>query len=192
MTALPDWMMLPPSGLTAAAYDELPEDICRRIEVVDGAIVVNASPRRAHQIMARRLANAIEVVCGGQYAVTTDVDLRLRDVPLLNRRPDIVVYDAGLPDDEILRPQHCLLVIEVMSRGSVTMDQKDKPAEYAGAGIPHYWRVERDEEGEQAPMVFRYRLDPTTSGYASAGVSTGELDVSDPFQLSANLRGLDR
>lgn len=45
-------------------------------------------------------------------AVSTDVDLRLRDIPLLNRRPDAVVYDASLPDDAVLRPEHCVLVVE--------------------------------------------------------------------------------
>jgi D-3-phosphoglycerate dehydrogenase len=41
---------------------------------------------------------------------------------LLNRRPDAVIYDASLPDDAVLRPQHCTLVVEVMSPGSVTAD----------------------------------------------------------------------
>jgi hypothetical protein len=63
----------------------------------------------------------------------TDVDLRLRDIRLLNRRPDAVIYDAALPDDEVLRPQYCTLVVEVMSPGSVTAGQTDKPAEYAAA-----------------------------------------------------------
>ena len=40
MTALPDWMDLPPSGLSAAEYEALPENISRRIEIVDGAIIV--------------------------------------------------------------------------------------------------------------------------------------------------------
>jgi Putative restriction endonuclease len=31
-----------------------------------------------------------------------------------------------------------------MSPGSVTTDQTDKPAEYAAAGIRHYWRLEND------------------------------------------------
>jgi Uma2 family endonuclease len=74
-------------------------------------------------------------VASKRFAVATAVDLRLRDVPLLNRRPDIVVYDASVPDDAVLRPQHCLLVVEVMSPDSVTADQADKPAEYAAAGI---------------------------------------------------------
>jgi hypothetical protein len=45
-TALPGWMDLP-DGLSAAEYEALPEDICRRIEIVDGAIIVNAAPPRA-------------------------------------------------------------------------------------------------------------------------------------------------
>ena len=104
MTALPDWMNLPPSGLSAEDYEALPENICRRIEIVDGAIIVSAAPRRLHQDIARRLANALEAACRPGLAVSTDVDLRLRDVPLLNRRPDAVVYDASLADDAVLRP----------------------------------------------------------------------------------------
>jgi Uma2 family endonuclease len=89
--------------------------------------------------------------------VATSIDLRLRDVPLLNRRPDVVVYDASVPDDDALRPEHCLLVVEVMSPGSVTTDQHDKPAEYAAAGITHFWREEHGGTGRQTLTVFRYR-----------------------------------
>jgi Uma2 family endonuclease len=187
VTALPDWMVSHPDGLTTADYDALPEDICRRIEIVDGAIIVSPSPRRSHQIVARRLANALEATVDSNLAVTTDVDLRLRDVPLLNRRPDIVVYDASVPGDEVLRPQHCVLVVEVMSPGSVTTDRVDKPAEYAMVGIEHYWRV---EETDRSLTVFRYRLDPTTHVYASAGVDTGTMTVTDPVKLTVDLADL--
>ncbi|CAM3506690.1 Uma2 family endonuclease [Kibdelosporangium persicum] len=187
MTALPDWMVLPPEGLTAERYEALPEDVCRRVEIVDGAIVVNAAPRRLHQLIARRLANVLEESCGTGLAVATDVDLRLRDIPLLNRRPDIVVYDSTLPDDALLRPQHCHLVVEVMSPGSVTTDQTDKPAEYATAGIEHFWRVENVHEDAAKLAVFRYRLDPTTGSYASAGVSTGTMVVDHPVTVTIDL-----
>jgi Uma2 family endonuclease len=189
MTALPDWMDLPPGGLSAEDYEALPPDICRRIEVVDGAIIVSAAPRRLHQDIARRLANAMEAACGPDLAVSTDVDLRLRDVPLLNRRPDAVVYDASLPDDEVLRPPHCVLAVEVMSPGSVTTDQTDKPAEYATAGIANYWRVEHDP-AKGSLSVFCYRLDPTTGTYASSGVHSGELAVTEPFGMVLDLATL--
>ena len=187
-TALPGWMDLP-DGLSAAEYAALPEDICRRIEIVDGAIIVNAAPRRLHQDICRRLANALETACGPALAVSTDVDLRLRDIPLLNRRPDAVIYDASVPDDALLRPQDCVLVVEVMSPGSVTADQTDKPAEYAASRIPHYWRVEHDAT-EQALSVFCYRLDPTTGTYASAGVHTGKMTVTEPVTITIDLTTL--
>jgi Uma2 family endonuclease len=188
MTAWPDWMDLL-DGLSVAEYEALPEEVCRRIEVVDGAIIVSAAPRRLHQVIGRRLANTLEAACGTGLAVATDVDLRLRDVPLLNRRPDIVVYDASLPDDAVLRPQHCTLVVEVMSPGSVTTDQTDKPAEYAAAGIRHYWRVELDP-AESVLSVFSYRLDPTTGTYASAGLHSGKMTVADPLSLTIDLTTL--
>lgn len=190
MTALPDWMVSHPEGLTVADYDALPEEISRRIEIIDGAIVVNAAPRRAHQVIARRLANALDAVASKRLAVATDVDLRLRDVPLLNRRPDVVVFDASLPDDAVLRPEHCLLVVEVMSPGSVTADQADKPAEYARAGIEHFWRIENVDDTEHGLTVFRYRLDPTTRIYASAGVDTGTMVVTDPVTMTVVLADL--
>jgi Uma2 family endonuclease len=178
-----------PDGLSAADYEALPEDICRRIEIVDGAIIVNAAPRRLHQDICRRLANALEAACGATLTVSTDVDLRLRDIPLLNRRPDAVIYDASLPDDEVLRPQHCVLVVEVMSPGSVTADQTDKPAEYAASRIPHYWRVEHDS-AEQSLSVFCYRLDPTTGTYASAGIHSGKMIVTEPVTITIDLSTL--
>jgi Uma2 family endonuclease len=190
MTALPEWMVLPPEGLTAERYEALPEDVSRRVEIVDGAIVVNAAPRRLHQLIARRLANILDETCGPALAVATDVDLRLRDVPLLNRRPDIVVYDSALPDEAILRPPHCHLVVEVMSPGSITTDQTDKPAEYAAAGIEHFWRVENGNDEAPKLAVFRYRLDPTTGTYASSGVSTGTMVITDPFAVTVDLGDL--
>jgi len=135
------------------------------------------------------LANVLEAACGPAFAVSTNVDLRLRDIPLLNRRLDAVMYDASLPDDVVLRPQHCALVVEVMSPGSVTTDQTDKPAEYAAARIPHYWRIEHDP-AERVLSVFCYRLDPTTGIYTSAGVHTGKMTVTEPVTITIDLTAL--
>ncbi|MFI7676805.1 Uma2 family endonuclease [Actinophytocola sp. NPDC049390] len=187
MTALPDWMVRSGEGLTVADYEALPEEVCRQIEIVDGAVVVSPSPRRAHQHIAHNLVTALKETAGPGYTAVGDVDLRLRDVPLLNRRPDVVVYDAALPDDEPLRPEHCLLVIEIMSEGSVTTDQIDKPGEYAASGIQHFWRVEYDD---QVISVFRYQLDPTTRTYGLAGLDKGKLVIADPVELELDLETL--
>jgi hypothetical protein len=65
----------------------------------------------------------------------------------------------------------------------------DKPAEYAASRIPHYWRVEHDL-AEQTLSVFCYRLDPTTGTYASAGVHTGKMTVTEPVPITIDLSTL--
>ncbi len=82
------------------------------------------------------------------------------------------------------------LVIEVMSPGSITADQVDKPAEYAAAGIPHFWRVENTTDDVRGLTVFCYRLDPTTRTYASAGAHKGKFAVSDPLDFAVDLADL--
>ncbi len=83
-----------------------------------------------------------------------------------------------------------MLVVEVMSPGSVTADQIDKPAEYAAAGIEHFWRVENMDNAELGLTVFRYRRDPTTRIYVSAGIDTGTMTVTDPVKLTVVLADL--
>ncbi|MBB4910265.1 Uma2 family endonuclease [Actinophytocola algeriensis] len=191
MTALPDWMVRSGEGLTVADYEALPEEVSRQIEILDGTVKVSPSPSRAHQRITRRLANALEnafeAADPNGLAVDFDVDLRLRDVPLLLRRPDVVVFDASLPGDEVLRPDHCLLVVEVMSPGSTTADRMDKPTEYAASGIEHFWRVEHDD---QVINVFRYQLDPMTRTYALVGLDKGKLVINDPVELVLDLETL--
>lgn len=187
MTALPDWMVRSGEGLTVADYEALPEDVSRQIEILDGTVKVSPAPSREHQRVTRRLANVLEAAVSDELAVEIDVDLRLRDVPLLLRRPDIVVFDASLPNTEPLRPDHCLLLVEVMSPGSVTTDRMDKPTEYAASGIKHFWRVEIDDP---AISVFRYQLDPSTRTYGLAGLDKGKLMISDPVELDLDLETL--
>lgn len=187
MTALPDWMVRSGEGLTVADYEALPEEVSRQIEILDGTVKVSPSPSRAHQRVARRLANALEAAISDNFAVETDVDLRLRDVPLLLRRPDVVVFDASLPDGEALRPDHCLLVVEVMSPGSVTADRMDKPVEYAASSIEHFWRVEIEDA---VINVFRYQLDPATRTYTAVGLDKAKLVINDPVELELDLETL--
>lgn len=190
MPELPDWMLLPPEGLSAADYEALPVEVGSRIEIVDGAIVVPPAPQRPHQRIARKLANALESPAHPEFDVATGIDLRLRDVPLLIRRPDVVVYDSALPDSAALCPEHCLLVVEVTSPGSVTADLTGKPAEYAAAGVEHFWRFECDLREDRRPTAFRYRLDPTTRTYTPAGVDTDRLVTSTPLELNIDFGAL--
>jgi Uma2 family endonuclease len=189
VTALEDWIDRHPDGLTVEDYEALPEEVSRRIEIVDGAVVVSPSPHRDHQDAAVELRNVLKAAGKPDYRASVDLDLRLRDVPLLNRRPDVAVYDPKLRRDQVLRAQHCLLVVEVMSPGSVSTDQFTKPGEYAGAGIRHFWRLELLDA---SPVLYRYRLDPGVGArtYVLVGKDTGLVTVTDPLRLTIDLDDL--
>jgi Uma2 family endonuclease len=205
MTALPgdDWLYAikpQPELVTAEMYQRVPEEISRAIEIVDGYIVYCEAPSPQHQIAARRLANMIENAArtatrraGGCLTVNTGVDLRLRDIPLLNRRPDVVLYRC-LDDGERLRADHAQLVVEIVSPTSQTTDEVDKLGEYARAGIPHYWIVRLDATG--VSIIERYRLDQATSQYKHVSThmkdEAGSLPaLTNPIPLSIDWTELE-
>jgi Uma2 family endonuclease len=60
------------------------------------------------------------------------------------RIPDVALWARPQPDGVWLSTDDLLLVVEIVSRGSQTIDQVTKVDEYAAAGIPQYWTVARD------------------------------------------------
>lgn len=108
----PDWMHQP---ITAAEYDSLPEELCADIEIVDGMVVMSPSATPRHNRIARLLANALDTASPAEWFADSDFDVRLQDIPLTNRCPDIVVYQADKIDARPMRPQYILLVVEVVS-----------------------------------------------------------------------------
>jgi Uma2 family endonuclease len=189
-----------PARMTAEEYEALPEEICRAIEIVDGYVVYSEAPTPAHQTAGRRLANLIErdaraaMTRGhGCLTVNSDVDLRLRDVPLVNRRPDVVLYQC-LEPRERLSAAHVLLVVEIVSPGSETTDSVDKLGEYAKAGIPHYWIARLDDTG--LSVIERYQLDRAAGQYKHLGTFMrdepgGVPSISNPIPISIDWQDLE-
>src|SRR5215467_6669032 len=136
----PAWMH---AQISAEQYDSWSEEQCAGIEIVDGMVVVSPSASKRHNRLARILANALDAAAGPDWNADTDFDVRLQDVPLTNRRPDVVVYRADTIDISPTPPEHVLLVVEIVSPGSETTDRVVKVGQYAKAGIAFYWRVEQ-------------------------------------------------
>ncbi|WP_067461477.1 Uma2 family endonuclease [Actinomadura macra] len=199
MTALPagSWLAAlraQPERVTAEEYEALSEDISKLIEIVDGYVVFCEAQTRDHQRAGRRLANLLEYHARAAMSrghdcveVDIDVDLRLRDVPLCNRRPDVILYRClDREGKERLRAEHALLVVEIVSPGSETVDTADKLGEYAKAGIPHYWVVRLDGTG--VSMIERYRLDPGAMLYKHLGTlmkdeAGGPPEITNPLPM---------
>ncbi|MFJ9081802.1 Uma2 family endonuclease [Streptomyces sp. NPDC102384] len=178
----PDWMHTP---ISAEQYDSWTEEQCAGIEVVDGMVVVSPSASKRHNRLARILANALDAAAGADWNADTDFDVRLQDVPLTNRRPDVTVYRADTIDVTPTRPEHVLLVVEVVSPGSETTDRIVKVDQYAKAGIPFYWRIEQAVTG--LPIVYTYVLDPASKAYRDGDVFTGTVKATAPFELTVDL-----
>ncbi|WP_181700520.1 Uma2 family endonuclease [Nocardia sp. GTS18] len=178
----PAWMH---EQITAEVYDSWSEEQCAGIEIVDGMVVVSPSASKRHNRLARVLANALDAAAGDDWNADTDFDVRLQDVPLTNRRPDVVVYRAETIDVNPTRPEHVLLVVEVVSPGSETTDRVVKVDQYAKAGIAFYWRIEQAANG--IPLIYTYILDPATRTYRTGEMYTGTVKSSVPFPVEIDL-----
>ncbi|SEN56137.1 Putative restriction endonuclease [Actinacidiphila rubida] len=115
----PAWMH---EHVTAEQYDSWSEEQCAGIEIVDGMVVVSPSASKRRNRLARILANALDSAAGREWNADTDFDVRLQDVPLSNRRPDVVVHRADAIDVTPTRPEHVLLVVEAAAPFPVEVD----------------------------------------------------------------------
>jgi len=115
----------------------------RRFEIVDGALVVSPPAVPRHELVVAEMIGALHPAVPAGFHVIAAAGIvmsrsfHVTDVTVLSRR----AFDSnsGLVD-----PANVLVAVEIESPSSVTMDRVTKPAQYAAAGVPHYWRVETD------------------------------------------------
>ena len=166
-------------GWTVDDLDELPEDL--RYELVDGGLLMSPSPAVAHGYAQVELAAVLRAAAGPDHVVVGETGLRFDRRN--ERRPDLAVVGRTALRGVTLAPADVLLVVEVMSPGSISTDRVAKPAQYAAAGIPAYWRLELDD-GVLVTQV----LDGDT--YRETGRHTGAAVVEEPFRVELDVRGL--
>jgi Uma2 family endonuclease len=158
----------------------LPESV-QRFELLEGALFVNPPPAVPHQLVSRKLANALSAVATPDLEAVEAIGVRIPDNTVFI--PDVLVTfrDAALANRSgVLDAADVVLVAEIMSPGSRTMDRVTKPAVYAQAGIAAYWRVEL----QNGPIVFAYRLEE--GRYVEAGTARPGtmLVLQQPFRLA--------
>jgi Uma2 family endonuclease len=83
------------------------------------------------------------------------------------------------------RPEHVLLIAEVVSPGSETTDRVVKLDQYGKAGIAFYWRVELAATG--IAVVYTYVLDAASKRYREAEVFTATVKATAPFPVEIDL-----
>lgn len=176
----------PPQGWTVSDLDRLPDD-GNRYELIDGVVAVSPSPSFRHQRVSTRLCTRLESAApsGVTVAQAVGVVLLADQCPI----PDLVVLREPVDEWWNRYPAaQTLLVVEVVSPGTRSADRIRKPAQYAAAGIPNYWRVELD------PVhVVAYRLDDEGTYAEHARAQEGSVfEALEPFAVSFDPAALVR
>ncbi|GIH04348.1 hypothetical protein Rhe02_24150 [Rhizocola hellebori] len=154
-------------------------------DIVDAMTALSHGAPQRHRRIARLLANALEAAAGNQWYAAIGCVLRLQDDPLCDRRPDVFIYRAETIDISPTRPEHVLMVIEVISPGSETTDREIKLDQYAQAGIQFYWRVE--QAMTDVPIIYTYSLDMASDAYRDTEIFSGVVNMTVPFPATIDL-----
>lgn len=159
----------------------LPDDDRFRYELVDGALLMTPPPvLHGHAVAA--LSKVLGQAVPESWCVLADSGVRFDDRNY--RRPDVFVVARSALHKKLAAPADVLLAVEVMSPSSVSNDRVSKPAQYADAGMPHYWRVELEDQ----PVLFTYS--PDGDVYRETGRFTVDVSLTEPVELTFSLREL--
>ncbi|MCP2317335.1 Endonuclease, Uma2 family (restriction endonuclease fold) [Nocardia amikacinitolerans] len=183
---LPDWVIPPRGGYTVEAFLNL-RGLPKHTELIDAGLVF-ASPRtKWHSRVVSFLRRELDLQAPRQLRAEREMAVHLakRQMP----EPDVLVVTAEAFERE--EPSNyyfaadVILAVEVMSPGTEERDRETKPPKYARAGIPHHWRVERDEN--DSATVYAYEIRPATECYVPIGIFHDRLKVSVPFPIDIDL-----
>ncbi|WP_199515641.1 Uma2 family endonuclease [Nucisporomicrobium flavum] len=111
----------------------------------EGALSVMPPPDSEHAAIASRLLVWLALAGWPADQVLQAVGVRIAGPDGIGGQiPDLTVWAKAQPRTVWLAVTDLLLVVEIVSPGSAAMDEVIKAREYARAGIPRYWMVERD------------------------------------------------
>jgi Uma2 family endonuclease len=121
---------------------DFPDD-GNRYELVEGFLLVTPSPAPEHQVVAFRLAYALETHLrrSGLARVVTPGEIEIG--PNLHLEPDVLVLPAGIPLGTPWRAMSgWWLAAEVVSPSSKYYDREFKHDAYLAVGVGEYWVVD--------------------------------------------------
>jgi len=130
-------------------------DESHRYELVEGNLLVMPPADAEHAALITRL-----IVWLAAHGLPADMllptpGLRIAE-QTTGRIPDLLVLRDRVAARTVwIEPVDVALAVEVVSPGSQKDDRLIEPIEYARVGIPHFWRVERDNG---AVTVHMYQL----------------------------------
>lgn len=183
--------------LTVDEYVRLGEDDRYRWELQEGSLVMSPSPTPDHMLASYAICDQLKAQLPGTAVVIQDVDIDLEfgrgDQPGTSRRPDLVVVHRSAvqrvrSEGGTLRASEVLLVVEILSPGSHRTDNVVKRAEYADAGIGHYWIVDLESAEGVSMHPCRSSGESGSSGYVDDGTVFDSYTAEVPYPVTIDLR----
>lgn len=169
---------------TERDYLALPDDR-RRIELLDGGLLVSPAAGGRHQRLSSQLWHALGRAAPSWLEVLEAINVRVAPGRILI--PDLVVVANPGVDLTVWDPADVAMVVEIVSPGSIAADRAIKPQLYSAAGIEHYLRIELGNPGP-ASVVFRLQRGHYVV-VASAG-PVQPLCLTEPFPVDLDLAEL--
>lgn len=185
-----------PKLYTVAEYLALGETEPGYTELEEGRLIMVPGPSPDHNTSAFRLAMVLHQQLPPELEPILDVDVDLElappDRPGFSRRPDLIVVGNATrervrEEGGAIRASEVVLVVEIVSPGSVRTDNVIKRGEYADAGIGHYWIVDLPD-----PVSLLACHQAGAFGYVDRGAVTCVLRVTEPFAAEIDLDALRR
>lgn len=168
---------------TEAEFLALPVD--RRLELLDGALLVSPSARLRHQRLSSRLWAALDAAVPPGLEVLEAINVRVGSGKILI--PDLAVVTVPGLDLSVCDAADVVQVVEITSPGNAGVDRAVKPQLYAQAGVPHYLRIELGETGPRA-LVYRLARDHYTEVTC---VAPGQpVVLTEPIAVTLDLAAL--
>ena len=133
---------VPAGPWTVDDLDSFPEGSTTRYELVDCALLVSAEPSLQHQRVAGQVFRLLQDAAPPELEVFLPVDVRLS--PVRQIAPDVTVVRREDATGRRLE-RAPLLVVEVLSPSTRTVDLVLKRRVLEEAGVPSYWLVEPDD-----------------------------------------------
>ena len=171
-------------GLSLDDWERLSDPPGMRIELLHGQVVMNASPRPIHQIVALNLANRLKEACPPGLLVLMDVEWRHFSpdgAKVLNAlRPDLSVNREGRLRYEAAITAPPVIAVEVRSPSNTQEQIRLKRQAYLAHGLGHYADVDI-EMGPDAVTLRWYRAGAGSWQVVAQAQGTEYLEVDEPF-----------
>ncbi|MEV6299811.1 Uma2 family endonuclease [Actinoplanes sp. NPDC051861] len=148
-----------------------------RYEIVDGSLHVTPPMDEAHDSLVEAVVGTLRAAAPPGWWVCARLGIEIGDSNVV---PDVTVLRPHSSGAIWVDPADVALVVEVEADETRRYDRLLKPALYAGAGIPAYWRV------EPGPALRAYALDGTEYRDAGGvdGDEQGRLDAPYPVRIT--------